>query len=148
MERSHQRFTTFYSSQHSGRKLHWVYHMSKVSTPNLSFETVIRCHVIEMYCSFLALATECEIAYEYDFSNLVLNKRQYYSNDEQQEGVRAYLLVLNFVLVLLSNGRLCYLVHNKFSGRFILVIFWDTLNQNSNYCTDIRFCFSCNSGWK
>lgn len=29
MERSHQRFTTFYSSQHSGRKLHWVYHMSK-----------------------------------------------------------------------------------------------------------------------
>ncbi|KAM7427566.1 Cullin-1 [Porites harrisoni] len=29
MERSHQRFTTFYSSQHSGRKLHWLYHMSK-----------------------------------------------------------------------------------------------------------------------
>ena len=24
-----QRFTTFYSSQHSGRKLHWLYHMSK-----------------------------------------------------------------------------------------------------------------------
>ncbi|KAK2570069.1 Cullin-1 [Acropora cervicornis] len=29
MERSHQRFTTFYSSQHSGRKLHWLYHMCK-----------------------------------------------------------------------------------------------------------------------
>jgi len=29
LERSVQRFTTFYSSQHSGRKLHWLYHMSK-----------------------------------------------------------------------------------------------------------------------
>jgi len=29
LERSYQRFTTFYSSQHSGRKLHWLYHMSK-----------------------------------------------------------------------------------------------------------------------
>ncbi|XP_048579613.1 cullin-1 [Nematostella vectensis] len=29
MEKSHQRFTTFYSSQHSGRKLHWLYHKSK-----------------------------------------------------------------------------------------------------------------------
>ncbi|XP_055926605.1 cullin-1-like isoform X1 [Argiope bruennichi] len=29
LERSVQRFTTFYSSQHSGRKLHWLYNMSK-----------------------------------------------------------------------------------------------------------------------
>ncbi|CAH1242216.1 CUL1 [Branchiostoma lanceolatum] len=29
LERSFQRFTTFYSSQHSGRKLMWLYHMSK-----------------------------------------------------------------------------------------------------------------------
>jgi len=29
LERSVQRFTTFYSSQHSGRKLHWLYTMSK-----------------------------------------------------------------------------------------------------------------------
>lgn len=29
LERSVQRFTTFYSSQHSGRKLHWLYGMSK-----------------------------------------------------------------------------------------------------------------------
>ncbi|KAI0240880.1 Cullin-1 [Lamellibrachia satsuma] len=29
LERSFQRFTTFYSSQHSGRKLNWLYHMSK-----------------------------------------------------------------------------------------------------------------------
>jgi len=29
LERSVQRFTTFYSSQHSGRKLHWLYHLSK-----------------------------------------------------------------------------------------------------------------------
>ncbi len=29
LERSVQRFTTFYSSQHSGRKLHWLYQMSK-----------------------------------------------------------------------------------------------------------------------
>jgi len=29
LERSYQRFTTFYSSQHSGRKLNWLYHMSK-----------------------------------------------------------------------------------------------------------------------
>ncbi|KAF8785147.1 Cullin-1 like protein [Argiope bruennichi] len=28
-KRSVQRFTTFYSSQHSGRKLHWLYNMSK-----------------------------------------------------------------------------------------------------------------------
>ncbi|KXJ28342.1 cullin-1 isoform X2 [Exaiptasia diaphana] len=29
MEKSYQRFTTFYSSQHSGRKLYWLYHKSK-----------------------------------------------------------------------------------------------------------------------
>ncbi|KFM75968.1 Cullin-1, partial [Stegodyphus mimosarum] len=29
LERSVQRFTTFYSGQHSGRKLHWLYNMSK-----------------------------------------------------------------------------------------------------------------------
>ncbi|GIY55130.1 cullin-1 [Caerostris darwini] len=29
LERSVQRFTAFYSSQHSGRKLHWLYNMSK-----------------------------------------------------------------------------------------------------------------------
>uniref|UniRef100_S4RHY5 Cullin-1 n=1 Tax=Petromyzon marinus TaxID=7757 RepID=S4RHY5_PETMA len=29
LERSHQRFTTFYSSQHSGRKLSWLYQLSK-----------------------------------------------------------------------------------------------------------------------
>ncbi|XP_054161672.1 cullin-1-like [Oppia nitens] len=29
LERSVQRFTHFYSGQHSGRKLHWLYHMSK-----------------------------------------------------------------------------------------------------------------------
>ncbi|XP_013379621.1 cullin-1 [Lingula anatina] len=29
LERSYQRFTTFYSSQHSGRKLSWIYNMSK-----------------------------------------------------------------------------------------------------------------------
>lgn len=29
LEKSYQRFTNFYSSQHSGRKLQWVYHMSK-----------------------------------------------------------------------------------------------------------------------
>jgi len=29
LERSFQRFTNFYSSQHSGRKLNWLYHMSK-----------------------------------------------------------------------------------------------------------------------
>lgn len=29
LERSVQRFTMFYSSQHSGRKLHWLYNMSK-----------------------------------------------------------------------------------------------------------------------
>ncbi|CAI9724537.1 cullin-1 [Octopus vulgaris] len=29
LERSFQRFTTFYSSQHSGRKLNWLYHLSK-----------------------------------------------------------------------------------------------------------------------
>ncbi|XP_046357436.1 cullin-1-like [Haliotis cracherodii] len=29
LERSFQRFTSFYSSQHSGRKLNWLYHMSK-----------------------------------------------------------------------------------------------------------------------
>ncbi|CAH1774938.1 unnamed protein product [Owenia fusiformis] len=29
LERSFQRFTVFYSSQHSGRKLNWLYHMSK-----------------------------------------------------------------------------------------------------------------------
>lgn len=29
LERSLQRFTTFYSAQHSGRKLHWLYHLSK-----------------------------------------------------------------------------------------------------------------------
>ncbi|KAK6182455.1 cullin-1 [Patella vulgata] len=29
LERSFQRFTTFYSGQHSGRKLNWLYHMSK-----------------------------------------------------------------------------------------------------------------------
>ncbi|XP_064594486.1 cullin-1-like [Liolophura sinensis] len=29
LERSFQRFTTFYSSQHSGRKLNWLYQMSK-----------------------------------------------------------------------------------------------------------------------
>eukprot|EP00918_Siedleckia_nematoides_P023910 GHVU01051595.1.p1 GENE.GHVU01051595.1~~GHVU01051595.1.p1 ORF type:complete len:776 (+),score=76.19 GHVU01051595.1:206-2533(+) len=29
MERSFQRFTQFYSGQHSGRKLNWLYHMSK-----------------------------------------------------------------------------------------------------------------------
>lgn len=29
LERSVQRFTVFYSSQHSGRKLHWLYNMSK-----------------------------------------------------------------------------------------------------------------------
>lgn len=29
LERSFQRFTTFYGSQHSGRKLNWLYHMSK-----------------------------------------------------------------------------------------------------------------------
>lgn len=29
LERSLQRFTTFYSNQHSGRKLTWLYHMSK-----------------------------------------------------------------------------------------------------------------------
>lgn len=29
LERSVHRFTTFYSSQHSGRKLNWLYNMSK-----------------------------------------------------------------------------------------------------------------------
>jgi len=29
LERSFHRFTTFYGSQHSGRKLNWLYHMSK-----------------------------------------------------------------------------------------------------------------------
>lgn len=29
LERSLQRFTTFYSAQHSGRKLHWIYNLSK-----------------------------------------------------------------------------------------------------------------------
>ncbi|ESO94254.1 hypothetical protein LOTGIDRAFT_215748 [Lottia gigantea] len=29
LERSFQRFTTFYSAQHSGRKLNWLYHMCK-----------------------------------------------------------------------------------------------------------------------
>ncbi|KAK3584458.1 hypothetical protein CHS0354_005258 [Potamilus streckersoni] len=29
LERSFQRFTTFYSNRHSGRKLNWLYHMSK-----------------------------------------------------------------------------------------------------------------------
>lgn len=29
LERSVQRFTDFYSAQHSGRKLHWLYNMSK-----------------------------------------------------------------------------------------------------------------------
>ncbi|PVD35902.1 hypothetical protein C0Q70_02871 [Pomacea canaliculata] len=29
LERSFQRFTTFYSGRHSGRKLNWLYHMSK-----------------------------------------------------------------------------------------------------------------------
>jgi len=29
LEKSLQRFTTFYSAQHSGRKLHWLYHLSK-----------------------------------------------------------------------------------------------------------------------
>ncbi|ELT87658.1 hypothetical protein CAPTEDRAFT_180635 [Capitella teleta] len=29
LERSFQRFTSFYSGQHSGRKLNWLYHMSK-----------------------------------------------------------------------------------------------------------------------
>lgn len=29
LEKSLQRFTTFYTAQHSGRKLHWLYHLSK-----------------------------------------------------------------------------------------------------------------------
>merc|ERR1719427_1205023 len=29
LERSIQRFSTFYSAQHSGRKLHWLFHLSK-----------------------------------------------------------------------------------------------------------------------
>ena len=29
LERSFSRFTTFYGTQHSGRKLNWLYHMSK-----------------------------------------------------------------------------------------------------------------------
>ncbi|XP_033100932.1 cullin-1-like, partial [Anneissia japonica] len=29
LEKSFQRFTTFYASQHSGRKLMWLFHMSK-----------------------------------------------------------------------------------------------------------------------
>lgn len=29
LERSYQRFTAFYASRHSGRKLTWLYHLSK-----------------------------------------------------------------------------------------------------------------------
>lgn len=49
LERSVQRFTTFYSSQHSGRKLHWLYHMSKGELVTNCFKNrytlQVGCHV-------------------------------------------------------------------------------------------------------
>jgi len=38
LERSVQRFTTFYSTQHSGRKLHWLYNMSKGEVSTTCFK--------------------------------------------------------------------------------------------------------------
>ena len=32
LQRSQRRFVAFYSTQHNGRKLNWLYHLSKVQT--------------------------------------------------------------------------------------------------------------------
>lgn len=53
LERSFQRFTSFYSGQHSGRKLNWLYQMSKGELATNCFKNRYTLQVLIMFSGFI-----------------------------------------------------------------------------------------------